>query len=338
MRRTTLATLLAALLIGSAANALAGPQSTATPQFIDINDFLNKMVAVIDARQSQIETASILNAMPLQQKKNVAGDLRTRCYFDFGDVQRFRTLVAKGLKGVVVDSAYIDAAGTLIKGHKDAQAIYQDQGWFESQVTWYENKYTQYIILRSYRASPGVAIDWDDSKELHESIHSLALGINRRDLDQDGSGRDAPEYISGEFFNHQNTLAKLEEKALTKTLAAVNSLASQAASFTPKTSKATVNAALLPHVIEIHQIATEYLDSVNTSHKRAKYQGDHSWEMVDELMGQWGGKADWEGLVHDAEQNVEVLQGLVSAAAQGNAQKNFNPDFMSFFFGMKCMH
>jgi hypothetical protein len=201
--------ILSALVSGD--GVLAASQSAGAAKFVEKYSFLDKLRAVINARQSRIETASILNTMPLNQESYlIAGDLRTRCYFDFGDVERFLELVAVGLKGVVIDPGYLRATG-----HGDTLAIYQNVGRFTVLGTSYEAKYEGYIILPGYSPSPGN--EAEDSTQLHEAIHALAFGASRTDLDEDGVGKDAPEYISNAFFVEQYKLSEREHRALTET-------------------------------------------------------------------------------------------------------------------------
>jgi hypothetical protein len=321
--------ILAGLVAGSA--ALTGAQAAGGPQFVDPYVFLDKLRAVINTRQNRIETASILNAMPLNKESYlVDGDLRTRCYFDFGDVDRFLNLAAKGLKGVVVDPVYMQETG-----HGDTRAIYQNVNTLTIAFTTYEEKYNGFIILPSYSPQPGN--DADDTTQLHESIHALAFGTGRTDLDEDGPGKDAPEYISGAFFVEQHNLARQEHKALTETLAVLRSLETKLNSLGDNVPEAEVNAAVQAHIGQIYGIAKKYLDNIKRLHEVMLKNSDHSWENVRALMGLWGGKADWDGLIRDTEGNVAVLSQLVSDASQGNASPDFNSNFDFFFFKKRCI-
>lgn len=314
-----------------AAGALIDTGPAGSQEFIDKYNFLEKLRAVINARQSRIETASILNAMPLNQESYlIAGDLRTRCYFDFGDVERFLQLVAAGLKGVVIDPEYMRATG-----HGNTLAIYQNVGRFTVTGTSYEAKYEGYIILPSYSPSPGN--EAEDSTQLHEAIHALAFGAGRTDLDEDGVGKDAPEYISKAFFEEQFNLAQREHRALTDTSTVVNGLVNQLNSLGNNAQQAEFNAAVQSHVGEIHARAQAYLDAVKAFHRVTMNTSDHSWENVHKLMALWRGNAKWDGLIRDTERNVAILAQLVSDAGQGTAQPDFNAEFKHFFFKKRCI-
>ena len=91
------------------------------------------------------------------------------------------------------------------------------------------------------------------------------------------------------------------------------------------------------HIGQIYGIAKKYLHSVKRLHEITVKTSDHSWENVRAVMAMWGGKADWDALIRDAEGNVAILSQLVSDTSQGNARPGFNSNFDFFFFKKRCI-
>jgi len=319
-------------LLGLVALGVAALGAPAGAQRLDTHAFIAKMKQVINARQGRIETSGILNAMPLSKESYlVAGDARTRCYFDFGDVERFAGLVAKGLGGAVVDPGYLDGSG-----HAGALAIYQNVNWLTLVGTRYEAKYNGFIVLRGF--NPRVGSHAEDTTQLHEAIHALAFGIDRLDLDVDGRGADAPEYISNSFFSEQHSLLRLEQKALREVLAIQKQLLAALEGIDMDKDEARASRVIRQHVERIYFAAKAYLKGVERLHMKATVLADHSWRNVHDLMAIWGGKADWDGLLRDTRKNVALLRKLAVAVGKGNAGSDEAGDaFTRFFFKKRCI-
>ena len=150
-------------------------------------------------------------------------------------------------------------------------------------------------------------------------------------------GKDAPEYISNAFFVEQFKLSEREHRALTETSTVVHSLVSKLNSLGNNAPQSEFDATVQSHVGKIHGTAKGYLDAVKAFHKVTIRDSDHSWENVRKLMAMWNGRSNWDGLIRDAERNVAILGQLVSDAAQGNAQPDFNAEFKHFFFKKRCI-
>jgi hypothetical protein len=117
----------------------------------------------------------------------------------------------------------------------------------------------------------------------------------------------------------------------------VHSLVSKLNSLGNNAPQAEFDAAVQSHVGQIHKNAQAYLVAVKALHKATIRDSDHSWENVRKLMAMWGGNANWDSLLRDAERNVAILAKLVSDASQGNAQPDFNDGFKHFFFKKRCI-
>ena len=311
-----------------------GSQGSGAIQSIKPFDFTAKIRSVIDQRQNRVETASILNSMPLNdQSYLVEGDLRTRCYFDFGNVHKFADLAAKGLRGAVVDPVYMRESG-----NGDTQAIYQNLNTLTVAFSTYEEKYNGYIILPAFSAQPGSLAA--DTTQLHETIHAAAFGMGRTDLDEDGRGKDAPEYISGAFFVEQFSLAKLEFNALLETKAILLNLQNEIDGVTDQTPDDFIEGRVWSSLADITIVAQNYLQAVERQHASMLLNSDHGWQYVHELMAIWGGKADWDGLLRDARSNVEALRVIRREVAAGNSDPRSSlagSKFTSFFFKKRCL-
>ena len=294
---------------------------------INVSTFLDKLRTVIDYRQNEIDAASVLNTMPLNQESYLReGDARTRCYFDFGRVEEFLTIANDGLDRVAVDPGYLDALG-----FKKAQAIYQKVGGLTVTFQAYEQKYERAIVLRKF--VPEIGTETEDSTEIHEAIHAAAASRGPTDIDLDygDGGDDAPEYISSGFFVEQEKLIRIELKALKR----VNDILAEAQAAT--NSEGADSGSLAKWATEqIYISAREYLENIKQALVDSKRSRLHVHETAEELMSWWGGKADWDGLIADAEKNVATLRAIAVAVSKGEEITGLPDSFSYFFFKQKC--
>ncbi len=269
---------------------------------VPVDEFLEKLTAYIEYRQSRIETSKILNGMGLNESQKLGrGDSRTHCYINFGNVNDFIVLAKKGITGVVVDPNYLS-----VTENGDSQAVYQNVNNYSLAISSMEEKYNGHIILSSWSGDVGAT-------ELHEAIHAAAYAFHasRTDLDKDGEGYGAPEYISKELFNQQFKLLRFEKAALQKVSPLVKEILQIAVSDAEnEDQEAYQNAEINRLMREIYFVASQYLGHVERLYKQEYEKNvlNFGWRYVTQLSALWGGRADWKGLLRDARNNVKVLE------------------------------
>ncbi len=296
------------------------PVVGALPQQIDTAAFSGKLAQIINGLQSRIETSSILQSLGLvKDGVFVQGDARTRCYFDFGDVDTFRSMTGMGLSGVSVDPTYLEKIG-----YGNSAAIYQTANTPSRTSASLESEYAGFIVLRDYSAEPGRTAS--DFTQIQRATQAAAFGMGRSDLGGDGVGGGASEYVANAFFDQQFRLLEVEEQALKETREA----------FLKYSKKSDEHGAALFR--GIHAAAALYLKRVEAIYQQA-HSTDRASEKVDDLIGLWGGKADWEGLLKDVRANVAFLKYLATTAANGEADGNHphGEAFTNFFFKTRCI-
>lgn len=344
------AALAAGLLLPAQSGALA--QSGNEPRQVPVETFLDMVTGTIDDRQKRIvdrfDTSSILNQINFLKDgvKYERGDLRTRCYFDFGDVGRFRSLVSAGLTGgVVVDPQYIEDLGLA------AAAIYQNLNTFTIAFSGYEERYNGYVILRDFVTTPeSRLIQSQYGTYIHEAIHSAAFGAGRTDLDVDEDMEDAvvaggPEYLGYYFFLEQAALAEAEQAALSETRDAFVAMQAALKGKDPEDDEALIEQAVADFMIVTTSAAEDYLRAARAAFEETEQSfiaRDGQTMILDrqmarELVALWGGKADWDRLIEDAEGHVSALQRFREG---GSVQQGLPPYFeamLNFFFKKSCL-
>lgn len=344
------------LILATAMAALSPSPSRAqtdnAPRAISRDDFLNLVADTIDARQERVvekfDTAATLNEMNFLDDavKYARGDLRTRCYFDFGDVDKFRSLVSKGLTGgVVEDPQYIDDLGSA------AVALYQNVNTFSIIVSSHEARYNGFVILRNFMNTPERRmVQSSFGTYIHEAIHSAAFGAGRTDLDVDEDPGEpviagAPEYIGYYFFLEQLALAEAEHKALSRTKDAFMAMHGALQSKDPDDDKALFESVISDFMVQATSAAEDYLSEARSIFEETEQsflaEGGRTVildrQMVRELMALWRGKADWDKLISDAEAYVSALQRFRESRAKLEGP---SPEFESltdFFFKKSCL-
>ena len=312
-----------------AAGGVAGAQDSRMAPSV----FYAHIRTVLDHRASlaqQRDSTPLLNAMvPNNDQPLAPGDSRTLCYFDFGNTEKFLALAAKGTKSVVVDPGYLtDRFGGV-------QAAYQNLNTMSRVLQNLEARYKGHLILMQ-ELRPAGTVDAVDSTLIHEAIHSAAFAAGRMDLDQDGPGHGAPEYISGEFFEHQRRLLSYEKEAFEQ----IGPLMAQMVAL--QTSKASddekrIGASRL--IRDMFFVADGYLQKVKRIY-RSEFENNimkFNWSEVSQMMAYWDGKADWQRLMRDVEANVAYLQVVGRAAEQDIAlEDDAGKRFLDFFFRKPC--
>lgn len=327
-------------------------QTDTAPQFVPVPEYVQLVVDTIKARQSRMvgryDTASILNDINFLNDgvKYEAGDLRTRCYFDFGDLDRFASLVAGGLTGgVVVDTPYIQAVAG------DAAALYQNVNTLSVAFSNMEAKYNGFIILKAYVTQPEQKLVQSSyGTYVHEAVHSAAFAAGRTDLDVDekwetGGIGGAPEYLGYYFFLEQLAIAEAERRALDETREAFLALQGALQGKKPEEDKDLFNQAVKDFMIRTASAAEDFLREVKAAYAdtEVSYIAEDTVtmmldrQMARELIALWGGRADWDRLLADAEGHVSTLQRFRETDDVDQGLPPYFESLFSFFFKKSCL-
>lgn len=277
------------------------------------------------------ETAILLNRMaPGNDKPLAPGDARTYCYLDFGNVDRFISLAKRGTNAVVVDPGYLRDAGLT-----DTLAIYQNVNGMSRVIQGLDARYKGHIILQASMAAPGTSAA-ADSTLIHEALHAAAFALDRTDLDIDGAGYDAPEYLSGTFFEHQQRLLRMEAAAWREVLPHMQRIVAVQQS---GASDDEIAAETSARIRDIWFIASNYLQELEEYYQSEVVDNimAFNYAYAHELAVHWDGKVDWDGLLRDTRANVAFLQTLGSSiAGGGKLAEGPSQNFIAFMFQKPC--